>query len=163
VKRFLYGFFLAVGTLSILWGALGIVARNSGGPLGPIPGGVLRGEFTREAAPDLSRVAAQREVQLQVAPETPRSMNVWVVVVDERIFVPAALAPWKLWPALLEHDDRAVLRVDGRLYERRAKRVEEAALRERLASEVARKYGLSSGGSERTWFFELRAASDASR
>lgn len=163
MKRFLYAFFLVVGTLSILWGALGVYARNSGGPLGPIPGGALRGEFARDTDPDLARVAAQREVQLQVAPETPRSMNVWVVVVDQRIFIPAALAPWKLWPALLQQDERALLRVDGRLYERVARRVDDAVLRTKLAGEVAHKYGLSGGDSERTWFFELRAASDAAR
>ncbi len=163
MKRFLYGFFLVVGTLSILWGALGLVARHSGGPLGPIPGAALRGELTRDSEPDLARVSELPEVQLEVSPDAPRSMNVWVVVVGGRIFVPSALAPWKLWPTLLQQDDRSMLRVGGRLYERSAQRVDDPVLRARLAEAVAKKYGISGGESERTWFFELRPVPDVPR
>ena len=32
---------------------------------------------------------------------------------------------WKQWPHYLDHDDRIILRIDGKLYEQRLKRVME--------------------------------------
>lgn len=156
MRRLLRGFFLVIGTLSIALGVLGVVARWTGGPIGPIPGGSLQGSFAPEGMLDAGPLASRSQIQLQVRPASPRSMNVWVIVLDGEIYVPSGLAPWKQWPQQLLQDERVVLRVDDRLYDRSAVRVTDPALVARLVEAVRAKYGVSDrAGSDRTWFFHL--------
>ena len=156
MRRFLHLFFLAVGFLSIAVGAVGTYARWHGGPIGPIPGGALAGAFATDPL-DVARVAETSELALQVNPAAPRSVTTWVVVVDGRIFVPAAFADRKVWPRIAASDPRVVIRVEDQLFERTARRVSEVGLLERLRAAVATKYGLGneSGAADGTWFFEL--------
>lgn len=156
MRRFLHLFFLAVGFLSIAVGAVGTCARWRGGPIGPIPGGALAGTFATEPL-DVTRVAEASHLALQVNPAAPRSVTTWVVVVDGRVFVPAAFADRKVWPQIAASDPRVVIRVADELFERTARRVTEVELLARLRAAVASKYGLGdeAGAGDGTWFFEL--------
>lgn len=147
-------FFFVVGVLSLAVGVTGYVARWTGGPIGPVPGGSLRGSFGSTALPDLGSLGDRREAQLQVNPRQPRSMNVWLLVVDGALYVPSGFPRWNLWPDLLAQDPRAVLRVDASLFDVVAERVDEPALRARLEEALRQKYGTSIGGG--AWFFQIR-------
>jgi len=154
MRRALRWFFFVVGALSLAVGVTGYVARWTGGPIGPVPAGTLRGAFGSAALPDLASLGSRRELQLQVNPDRPRSMNVWLLVVDGELYVPSGFPRWKVWPEVVLRDPRAVLRVDDTLYDVTAERVDDPALRERLEAALQEKYG-TPGGAE-TWFFRIR-------
>jgi len=153
MRRALRWFFFVVGALSLGVGFTGYLARWTGGPIGPVPAGRLRGSFGSVALPDLADLGSRRELQLQVNPEQPRSMNVWLLVVDGELYVPSGFPRWKIWPEVLAHEPRAVLRVDGSLFDVKAERVEDPALIARLEAALQEKYG-TPGGAE-TWFFRI--------
>ena len=68
---------------------------------------------------------------------------------------------WKQWPLHAEKDGRAILRVDGKLYERQLVRITEGEILEGVLAELSRKYGrgqqapLSMVTSNDLWIFEL--------
>ena len=86
---------------------------------------------------------------------------------DNRIFIPSGYMNsllgkiWKHWPMEAEQDGRAILRVDGKLYERQLVRVTEGEILEGVLAELGRKYGegepapLSMVTSNDLWIFEL--------
>jgi CRISPR/Cas system CMR subunit Cmr4 (Cas7 group RAMP superfamily) len=66
---------------------------------------------------------------------------------------------WKKWPLEAEADSRAIVRIDGRRYERRLVRVGDPKVFAELAGEIERKYKVPAsqatvdeGG---LWLFEL--------
>jgi hypothetical protein len=156
VRRFFHYFFLTVGVISIVVGAIGMYARLSGGPIGPIPGGMLRGTYADDF--DDATLADVHELALQVNPSSPRSVTTWVVVLDGVAYVPAAFAERKVWPAIAVHDPRVTIRVGDALYDRSATRVEDPELLRRLRAAMAAKYGTGAengDGADTTWFFQL--------
>ncbi len=67
---------------------------------------------------------------------------------------------WKQWPAQALKDDRAVIRIDGKRYERKLVRIlDDRPVLEGIASEVNRKYGAAlhadMAASGDAWFFAL--------
>jgi len=154
MRRALRWFFFVVGALSLAVGFTGYLARWTGAPIGPVPAGRLRGAFGAAALPDLASLGSRRELQLQVNPDQPRSMNVWLLVLDGELYVPSGFPRWKIWPEVLVAAPRAVLGVDGSLFDVWAERVEDPALIARLEAALQGKYG-TPGGAE-TWFFRIR-------
>ncbi len=151
---------LGLGILGIAGIAVCVVlaARFADGPLGPLPGGPMSGERVAEPVTDWGFVVARDTVELEVNPAAPRSVTTWVVVREGQAYLPAAFGSRKTWTAQLAADGRAVLRVDGRLYEQRAVRVTDEGLQEELRVILIRKYDLDSEGnfaSPETWFFRL--------
>ena len=73
---------LAIGGVSgiALAVALELATALAGGPIGPIPGGVLRGTDSGEARPDLADVEGDPEVAIEVRGARPRSVTTWMVV-----------------------------------------------------------------------------------
>lgn len=141
--------------------ALLLVPRD--GPWGPIPGGRLEGED--EPCPgDARPFASVREVELELAPEAPRSVRIWSVVVDDRLFVPGDfLTPIKRWPQQVVDDPRVRIRIDGRIYRCRARRVGDPDEIAALRREAARKYRLEAEGwaaRSEVWWFELEPRVD---
>jgi hypothetical protein len=151
---------LGLGVLAVLVLALGVVfaARFGDGPLGPLPGGPMSGERVTEPVTSWGFVARRDTVELEFNPEAPRSITTWVVSHEGQAYIPAGFASHKIWPAQVVADGRVVLRVDGKLYERRAVRVTDAALLDELRRKLAPKYDLDPNGSVTgpdTWFFSL--------
>jgi hypothetical protein len=66
---------------------------------------------------------------------------------------------WKKWPAQAERDGRAILRIDGRRYERQLVRLMTEPEVAGVTAEFSRKYGAgmtpASIEAENTWLFEL--------
>ena len=128
----------------------------SGGPL-------VAGELHAGPEPDWSFVRDIPTIELQLL-DPPRSRRIWTTEYDGRLYVwsgymgTAVGRLWKRWPVQAERDGRAVLRIDGKRYERRLVRIESgavldgisAAIRDKYPSQVTRA-SVEAGGS---WVFE---------
>ena len=133
-------------------------ARFADGPLGPVPGGPMSGEWVAEPVKDWDFIVERDTVELEVNPEAPRSITTWVVGYGGQPYIPGAFGARKKWTAQLIADGRAILRVDGKLYERQAVRVADETLLQELGAVLVRKYELDPEGNfsgPETWFFRL--------
>lgn len=141
------------------YGVLRVVARFSGGPLGVIPGGRLDGPLADQQRPDWAFTRDVQTIQVEVDPQHPLSVTTWVFTLDGELYVAADFFnPFKQWPRRALADPRVRLRIDGRIYERRAVRVTDAALIERLRHAIADKYEIRDGGIASkidVWFFRM--------
>jgi hypothetical protein len=154
---------IAGGLVLLLGAAVGgvlIAARFHDGPLEIVAGGPFTsGE--RHTGPDYSTV----EFQLL---DPPRSRTTWIMEHDGRIFIVSGYMNtligrfWKHWPMEAVRDGRAILRVDGKLYDRQMVRIREGEVVAPVLAEVGRKYfggaavspdEIASGN---IWLFELR-------
>ncbi len=148
--------FFTVVIVGALFFAITRLARFSDGPVGPLPGGPLKGEITRGPEPLWSELLADEDsIEVQVNATDPRSLRVWFVLLNGAIHVPSAWAPHKEWPAQVEADPRVVLRTRGRMYDRHATRVMDPATIDQLIGLVSEKYGAGRGDPDTTWFFRL--------
>lgn len=152
----------AIGALMLVAGIALLLAPRDG-PWGPIPGGRLRGDDL-PCPEDARPFASVREVELELAPEAPRSVRIWSVVVDGTLFVPGDfLTPFKRWPAQVVDDPRVRIRIDGQIFRCRARRVDDAPTIEALRRAAARKYRLSPDGwaaRSEVWWFALEPRGD---
>ena len=122
--RVLRWLLIGLAAVAALAGGLAVIARFSDGPLGPFPGGKLGGVTATEAVTDWSPLlAGANHVEIEVDPAAPRSLTTSFLVRDGVLYVPSMFAAHKRWPKLVLADGRVVLRVHGKLYERRAVRV----------------------------------------
>lgn len=158
------------GLVAILVLALVVLlvgARFSDGPLAIVAGGPFRsGELVTGPEPDWSFLHDAREVQFQLL-EPARSRTTWVIVHEGKAYIPSGYMTtwwgkiWKQWPHEAEKAPNVLLRVDGKLYERRLVRVQDGPAVAPLLAELSRKYtggqaipesAVSSGY---LWLFEL--------
>jgi len=120
-----------IGIVILLIAGVLVAARFSDGPLEIIAGGPFSsGEPYVGAEPDWSFVADIQTVEFQLLnPE--RSRTTWIVEHEGRIYIPSGYMTtwwgriWKQWPIEVENDGRAILRVNGTLYDRQLVRVTE--------------------------------------
>ncbi len=164
--RLLKGLAGAIGVALVAVVALVVGARFADGPLAIIPGGPLEsGDRVTGPEPDwtFARDIMDMEVQLL---EPPRSRTTWLQVYDKKLYIVSGYMSstlgkiWKQWPAQAVEDGRAVIRIDGKRYERQLVRIlDDRTLLEAIAAEVNRKYGagLSAdmAASGNTWFFAV--------
>jgi hypothetical protein len=145
---------LAAGTVGVRF-----VARLSGGPLGPVPGGRLSGTLAADQDPDWSFTDAIETIAVEVEPAEPMSVTTWVFTLDGDLYVAADFFnPLKRWPHRALADPRVRLRIDGRIYQRRAVLVTDAGLVERLRQAIAAKYDIAPDGIAAridVWFFRM--------
>ena len=142
-----------------LGGALAIVAA------GPFDSGELQAGMEE---PDWAFLRDYSTVEFQLL-NPVRSRTTWIMEHDGRIFIPSGYMNsllgkiWKHWPKEAEEDGRALLRVDGKLYERQLVRIEDEGVATPVLNELGRKY--DAGGralpfqqvaSGDIWLFELR-------
>jgi hypothetical protein len=146
---------LGIGLLATMGMAIAFAARFHDGPLGPFPGGPFQGAVERGPEPDWSFLDRTNGIDLEVDSAHPRSVHVWVLRDGNAVYVPSAFAAKKKWPAQVVADPRVRLRVGGRVYERRAARVTDAAEIRKLIDGVSDKYHAGHGDPESTWFFRL--------
>ena len=156
----------AIGVALLAVVALVIGARFGDGPIAIIPGGPLEsGERVTGAEPDWTFARDIMEMEFQLV-EPPRSRTTWLQVHDKKLYIVSGYMNstlgkiWKQWPAQALEDGRAVIRIDGKRYERQLVRVlDDRPLLEAIAAEVNRKYaaGLSADMAESgdAWFFAL--------
>jgi len=104
-----------------------------------LPGGALTGTPT-PAPGDWSDTDAMHTVQLETRPGDPYSVNVWVVALDEHLYVHAG-ANRSAWVEHIEADPDVRLRVGDAIYALRAARVEAQAEFDRFSDAYEQKYG----------------------
>jgi hypothetical protein len=155
-----------VGVALLAVVALVIGARFADGPLAIIPGGLLAsGELVAGAEPDWTFARDISEMEFQLV-EPPRSRTTWLQVHDTKLYVVSGYMNsalghiWKQWPAQAVRDGRAVIRIDGKRYERQLVRVlDDRPLLEAITAEVNRKHGagLTADMAESgdAWFFAV--------
>lgn len=108
-----------------------VCATAACGPLGPIPGGRLSGDVGSAQNEDWSFAADVENAQLETRPDDPHSVNTWFVALGPRLYVPTSmiLGPKdpreRGWVANVEADPRVRIRLDGRVFERTAVKVED--------------------------------------
>jgi len=96
-------------------------------PMGPIPGGRLSGEVVATPVDDWTFATAIETLQLETRPDDPYSVNVWFVSQGSRLWVASVGGDVSGWGEKMGADPRVRLRIDGKLYERKAARVTEQA------------------------------------
>jgi hypothetical protein len=149
---------VAIGTLAIAsGGADGPSAFFGGGPL-------VAGELVTGPEPDWSFLGDIGTIELQLL-DPPRSRRIWIADYDGKIYVVSAYMDsaigllWKRWPAQAERDGRAVMRIQGKRYERTLMRITSGAeVLEGVSAELGRKYGFdgpASIESGHAWLFEV--------
>ncbi|MCY4635360.1 MAG: hypothetical protein OXG04_12790 [Acidobacteria bacterium] len=110
----------------------------SGGPL-------VAGELHAGPEPDWSFVRDIPTIELQLL-DPPRSRRIWTTEHDGRLYVwsgymgTAVGRLWKRWPVQAERDGRAVLRIEGKRYERRLVRIESGEILDGIAAAIRDKY-----------------------
>ena len=110
-----------------------------GGPLTLLPGGALEGTVV-EAPASWSFTDQVETVQLESLPADPYSVNIWVIALDEGLFVHAG-ANRAAWVENIEADPNVRLRVDGSIYELAAVRVGSQDEFDRFSDAYEEKYG----------------------
>ena len=110
----------------------------SGGPL-------VSGELHAGPEPDWRFTDDIQTIDLQLL-DPPRSRTIWIQAHDDKIYVFSGFMStavgrlWKRWPVQAERDGRAVLRIDGRRYERQLVRIESGAALEGITGAIRDKY-----------------------
>jgi hypothetical protein len=139
-----------VGLLLAIAG-LAISARFHDGPIAIFAGGPFAsGELVTGPEPDWSFVREVREVEFQLL-DPARSRTTWILDHGGKAYIPCGYMTtwwgrlWKRWPHEAAADPRVLLRIDGKLYERRLVRIEDGPEVAPLLAELSRKYG---GGRE---------------
>jgi hypothetical protein len=162
---------LLVLVVALLVVALVVGARFGDGPIAIIPGGPLEaGELVTGPEPDWTFASDIPEMEFQLV-EPPLSRTIWLLVHDKKLYVVSGYMNttmgrlWKKWPAQALQDGRAVIRIDGKRYERQLTRIlDDRALLEGIAAEVNRKYGAplraDMAASGDAWFFALGPRAD---
>ena len=156
----------AIGIALGLVVALVFAARLADGPIAIIPGGPLEaGELVTGPEPDWSFASDIPEMEFQLV-EPPISRTIWLEVWDKKLYVVSGYMNstigklWKQWPAQALQDGRAVVRIDGKRYERQLVRIlDDRPVLEGIAAEINRKYGAAltadMAASGDAWFFAL--------
>ena len=149
---------VAIGTLAITSGSADPPSAFFGG--GPL----VAGELVTGPEPDWSFLGDVGTIELQLL-DPPRSRVIWVADYDGKIYVVSGYMGnpigrlWKRWPVQAERDGRAVVRIEGKRYERTLVRIRSGAdVLAGVSAELARKYGFGGPASIEagdTWLFEL--------
>lgn len=120
--------------------------RFADGPNRLFSGGrLVAGELHAGPEPDWSFVRDIPTIELQLL-DPPRSRRIWTTEHDGRLYVwsgymgTAVGRLWKRWPVQAERDGRAVLRIEGKRYERRLVRIESGEILDGIAAAIRDKY-----------------------
>ena len=160
---------ILIGACIVLIVGVLISARFADGPWEIIAGGPFTsGEQYQGAEPDWSFVRSIPTVEFQLL-DPARSRTTWIHEHEGRIYIPCGYMNsttgrlWKQWPIEAEQDGRAILRVNGALYDRQLVRIksgpEIAALTEQIAEKYQVPATVDAVTSNDLWLFELAPAS----
>tara|TARA_A100001011_G_scaffold85291_1_gene89304 strand:+ start:533 stop:994 length:462 start_codon:yes stop_codon:yes gene_type:complete len=135
VIRFVFKLFLA---MTILFGAvllsLYIYAQFSG-PIGPIPGGKLKGEISI-SEPDWKVLLPDGKfIEVQFGMKNAYSVTLDPHVIDDELYT-WSRAP-NSWSSLIEEDPQVIVRIDGVLYRATALKVDDDSLLARVNEDRA--------------------------
>lgn len=111
-----------------------------GGPLGVVPGGKLDGEPVDAPIDDWAFASKTEDLQLETDPADPYSVNIWFVTEGAKLWVFAGGGESSTWAKNLLADPRALVRIDDKLYPRKAVRVTDPAEIEHVQQLYLAKY-----------------------
>jgi hypothetical protein len=109
------------------------------GPMGPVAGGKLEGEPAPLPA-DWSFTDGTETVAVETRPDDPYSVNVWAVADGARLYVASGSGPETTWAKNALADPRVRMRLNGKVYELAAVRVEDPAEQQAALALYERKY-----------------------
>ena len=146
-------------------GALAVSTRLSDGSSVIFAGGPLvTGEMVTGPEPDWSFVRDVRVFELQLL-NPPRSRTLWIVEHEGKLYLNSNYMGgvrerlWKRWPGQAERDGRAIMRIEGKRYERNLVRIKTGPIVEGVTTEFTRKYGVvmtpAEVEAEELWLFEM--------
>lgn len=120
--------------------------RFADGPNRVFSGGPLEsGELHTGAEPDWSFVSDIPTIEMQLM-DPPRSRRIWTAEHDGKLYVWSGYMGtvvgrlWKRWPVQAERDGRAVIRIDGKRYERQFVRIASGAVLDGVSAAISSKY-----------------------
>ena len=160
---------LVIGVLALIpvfaLAALAVSTRLSDGPSVIFAGGpLIAGEMVTGPEPDWSFVRDVRVFELQLL-NPPRSRTLWIVEHEGKLYLNSNYMGglrerlWKRWPAQAERDGRAIMRINGKRYERTLVRIKTGPVVEGITAEFTRKYGVemtpAEVEAEELWLFEM--------
>lgn len=124
----------------------GAKQRFADGPNRVFSGGALiAGELHTGPDPDWSFVNQISTIEMQLL-EPPQSRRIWIAEHDQKIYVWSGYMStlvgrmWKSWPLQAQRDGRAVLRIDGKRYERRLVRIQSGDELDGITAAITNKY-----------------------
>lgn len=109
------------------------------GPTLLFPGGALDGTSTPPPT-DWAWTDEVSTIQLETHPEDPYSVNIWVVGIDEKLYVHAG-ANRSTWVENMEGDSSVRIRIDEKIYALSATRVDDQAEFDTFSDAYEIKYG----------------------
>ncbi len=71
--------------------AIFVLCTGCSGPIGPIPGGALSGELHSEPISSWQFAQDVEVIQLETNPSDPHSVNTWVGVMNNQLYIPTSL------------------------------------------------------------------------
>ena len=148
-----------------LYGSLAVKARFSDGPSVIFSGGpLIAGEMVTGPEPDWSFVRDIREFELQLI-NPAKSRRLWIVEVEDKLYLNSNYMGglrqrlWKRWPAQAERDGRAIIRIDGKRYERSLVRIKTGSIVDHVTQAFTEKYPVEMTPAEvesgELWLFKL--------
>lgn len=160
-----------VGAALLVVAALLIGARFADGPLEMIAGGPFTsGDRYQGPEPDWSFVSDRESVEFQLL-KPARSRTSWIIEHEGSIYIPSGYMNttvgkiWKQWPIEAQRDGRALLRIDGRIYERQLIRIKTGPAVAPVVAKLTAKYfgggdleaenGMRQVASDDLWLFEM--------
>lgn len=134
------------------------------GPLGPIAGGMLKGTST-EIPSSWGVVKGVEHVQLETINDgKPRSVLIWIGVLDDRLYVATSLISGssdpaeRTWVKNVTANPNIRLRVEDNIYQLKAVRVVDPTSLEAARSALMLKYDVAvDDQSSAAWVYELAA------
>ncbi|MGI9591697.1 MAG: nitroreductase/quinone reductase family protein [Myxococcota bacterium] len=147
----------ANGPALLLALALSAGVAGCGGPVVLLPGGALEGKAA-ETPDSWAFTDAVNTVQLETRPADPYSVNIWVIALDENLYVHAG-DNRAAWVENLEADPNVRLQVNDSIYELSAARVETQAEFDRFSDAYEQKYDRRPGNENvaEAYLFRLAA------
>ena len=120
--------------------------RFADGPHRVFSGGPLEsGELHTGSEPDWSFVSEIPTIEMQLL-DPPRSRRIWTAEFNGKLYVWSGYMGtvvgrlWKRWPVQAERDGRAVIRIDGKRYERQLVRIESGEVLDGISAAIRSKY-----------------------
>ena len=138
------GCLLLIPVTAVLTAA--VKQRFADGPNRVFSGGrLMSGELHAGPEPDWSFVEDIGTIELQLL-DPPRSRRIWTTEHDGKLYVwsgymgTAVGRLWKRWPVQAMQAGRAVIRIEGKRYERQLVRIESGEILDGISSAIRDKY-----------------------
>ena len=165
IPKILKWFLILIGAVVFTIVMFFVYMRFHDGPMEIIAGGPFKtGQLVQGPEPDWSFIKDRPTIEFQLLdPETSRML--WVAVDNNKLYLFSSYMKtgfgkiWKQWPHDAEKDNRTLLRVDGKIYERKLVRLGGNDLSDIISGEFDRKYNYDLTkeliDSNSVWFYEL--------